>query len=381
MNSLLSLQSINNRINFISTITSIPLINGDFSNPNLVVNTPTGVSSVSGWTLVVNNSNFGLILYRPGTSPNVPGAPLAYSSSHPQYLFFQAHLSGASGSLSQTVSGLPSGGFHFVFSLVAAARLSPYFDHSQTFTLSASGAVINNTSATFDFVENQNWTVCYVDVFPDNTGGNITLSISTDYTGTSTDTSYCITNCLLTKVLPIINGDFMNPPLSNGGNSAIASLIPSNSPYTSTTILPGWLVNATIPNGTIYLGLINNDPTYVNEYSVSYPQSFYITHANNSGTTNITQSINISAVGTYIFSVAITPWTGNYNTSQTISLTFAGQTLTPTSFVVGSSWQILSITATISTIGTYQISIISSNNNSSIALTGVFLTDTFITKI
>ena len=68
------------------------------------------------------------------------------------------------------------------------------------------------------------------------------------------------------------------------------------------------------------------------------------------------------------------PWSNNYNTSQQISCSFAGQTLGAFSLVPNSTWTKFSLSSVISTSGSYPISLSMSNNSSTSSTTVIWLT-------
>ena len=182
-----------------------------------------------------------------------------------------------------------------------------------------------------------------------------------------------IYNVFVAPIVTVANGGFTSPAVSSGQAQQLGNV--TASPYSSSTVITGWNTNINFSSGSgIQFGNINNDPSFVTELSTIYTNALYVNQLNTIGTFTISQNVNISTPGTYQLSFYTMPWSNNYNTSQQISCSFAGQILGAFSLVPNSTWTKFSLSSVISTSGSYPISLSMSNNSSTSSTTVIWLT-------
>ena len=182
-----------------------------------------------------------------------------------------------------------------------------------------------------------------------------------------------IYNVFVAPIVTVANGGFTSPAVPSGQIQTLVS-VTTSSPYSSSTVLTGWNLNINLSSGPgMFLGNINNDPSYVTEESTIYPNAATFNHNQTIGTFTISQNITISTPGTYQLSFYTIPWSNNYNTSQQISCSFAGQTLGAFLLVPNSTWTKYSLSSVISSSGSYPISLSISNSQTS-QLTVIWIT-------
>jgi hypothetical protein len=162
-------------------------------------------------------------------------------------------------------------------------------------------------------------------------------------------------------IITVANSAFTSPSVSYNGTTFVASR--TGTPYTSNnSALPGWNLSITYSNSSQYVDVFTRSNS--SQLSTTYPDYLGVDYVGTIGTITISQSITIPNTGTYQLSFYALP-SSNYTTALTISASFGSQNMSATSLnPSATSWVQLTLNNSITSTGSYTISITMYNGNS-----------------